>query len=80
MLHLPKITQLINGRAKIHCQVLVTPASSSFFYIAHSATFLPSVRAHYPFLAPCQSLLGPVTPLLVPPHPKAIDKADPISG
>lgn len=80
MLHVPLITQLIKGRARGHYHVLVTPASSPSFHIAHSATFLPSVRAHCPFLAPCLSVLGTVTPLLVPPHPKATGTADPVSG
>lgn len=57
VLHWPKITGLIKGRARTHYQILVTLAAGSFFYIALAATFLPSVRARCPFLAPFLSLV-----------------------
>lgn len=65
VLHLPEITRLTDGRARSHYQVPVTPASSSSFYIALCAAFLPNVGV---FLAPFfLSLMGTVTSL--PRHP-----------
>lgn len=59
--HLPK--SRAEGKSLM---VLGTLASSSFFYVALCATLFPTDRA---FLAPFLSLMGTVTPFLVPTHP-----------